>query len=248
MIKLFLLASVLACLSVDLAQAKTVILDAMGELGEIVLDNDEILTVEDGFSFLACDYHYCAPGGDVITIGTRTGDRKSELSSVSGKRFDLISADLSTFVRYWRTGFGDRLYNTESDGQPCGSSCDYWQWAFYESLTFESLGVLGYRNGKLVADAYFSDGAQDFEFDKAFRNLDSVQFVARVPDAQTGYWPPSEERTEYCYVASGNLSCSRISIDEIILRPVPLPAALPLSLAGLGLLVLAGKRRKKAAA
>ncbi|MBS0124613.1 VPLPA-CTERM sorting domain-containing protein [Thetidibacter halocola] len=251
MMKHFLLTAAFVLSGLGAAHASTVRLDGVGDLGPEIPLNDGSglwLDVEDGFSFLTCDY-YCGDwGDDVITVAATNSTRQSEIKSVSGLRFDLISADLSAYSRYYRSG---PTASPDPDNW-----VEYWNWAYHESLTYLNLAVFGYREGAVVASHEMSlESAAQLRFQPTFRNLDSVAFVSRIPDAPVLFWGPTDPNQQYCDRYSSNYACSMVRIDEVTLRvrdgdltPIPLPAGLPLALTSLGLLMAVGKRRRKDAA
>jgi hypothetical protein len=246
-----LLSAALVLFCLGSAQASTVKLDGVGDLGPEIPLNDGSglwLDVEDGFSFLTCDY-YCGDwGDDVITVAATNSARQSEIKPVSGLRFDLISADILAYSWLYRSGPTQR---PDPDNW-----AEFWAWAHFEKLAYQNVAVVGYRDGNVVASDMFSlEGRSRFNFQPTFRNLDSVAFVAQVPDAPILFWGPSEPDQRYCDRYESDHACAMLRLKEVTLRvrdgdltPVPLPAGLPLALTSLGLLMAVGKRRRKDAA
>ena len=99
---------------------------------------------------------------------------------------------------------------------------------------YDNVSVQGFRNGALVAEDVFFGGEtpSTYLFGADYTNLDQLVIGALLPSAALG---------GFCIDAP----CGHFSIDNVELSAVPLPAALPLFSAALGLIGFLGWRRRR---
>ena len=102
---------------------------------------------------------------------------------------------------------------------------------------YDNVSVRGFRDGALVAEEIFFGGEDPstYIFSAEYANLDQLVIGALLPSTSLG---------GICI----NAPCGHFNIDNVELNPVPLPAALPLFSAALGLLSWLGWRRRRAVA
>lgn len=99
---------------------------------------------------------------------------------------------------------------------------------------YDNVSVQGFRGGAVVAEDIFFGGENlnTYVFGADYSNLDQLVIGALLPNAALG---------GFCIDAP----CGHFSIDNVELSAVPLPAALPLFSAALGLLGFLGWRRRR---
>ena len=106
---------------------------------------------------------------------------------------------------------------------------------------FNNVKVVGERDGIIVANSsfYSEEGARTHLFGSDFMNLDRLTISVLLPD--------DVDNSTCAFLAP----CSFFDLDNLVLEQVdisavPLPAGLPLYGAGVGILALMARRRKKA--
>jgi hypothetical protein len=104
-------------------------------------------------------------------------------------------------------------------------------------IAFNNVGLTGMRDGSTIAEDSFYMGTEPWTyfFGAEFSDLDTliIAILLPGPDAPTG--------------TCTNAPCTSMSIDNVSLSPVPLPAPLLLFLTGLGALALLGRAGKAGA-
>ena len=99
---------------------------------------------------------------------------------------------------------------------------------------YDNVSVRGFRDGALVAEDTFFGGENPstYLFSADYTNLDQLVIGALLPSAALG---------GFCI----DVPCGHFNIDNVELSAVPLPAALPLFSAALGLLGFLGWRKRR---
>lgn len=104
-------------------------------------------------------------------------------------------------------------------------------------VPYDNVLVQGFLNGAEVAAARYSTGLAGgpaaFAFGAGFAGIDLLRISAVTSAGQDWQGLP---------IQCGDAPCGHFEIDAVTLAPVPLPAALPALLAGLGALAAIGRR------
>jgi hypothetical protein len=140
--------------------------------------------------------------------------------------FSAVSFDIvSTQNTLWPHNYEDLSckdpWNPSSTGVDCG-------------IPFNNVAVTGMRDGSIIAEDRFYMGKDPWTyfFSSEFWDLDTLIIAMLV----TG---PDEWSIGTCI----DSPCTSMSIDNVTLSPIPLPAPLLLFLTGLGALALLGRRK-----
>jgi hypothetical protein len=176
--------------------------------------------VESGFTISNCPGYFIEPGEIHLDDGG-TGF-SSFVDFSSDMRFDAVSVAIQNFGESY---FVDDIT---------------WQSVPYDNVLFT-----GYRDGVLVASQGYSSFAvaafatEVVLFDSDFAALDLLRIAQVFPSIEEQFLHPDA----YCV----DVPCGHVSLKEITLAPVPLPAGLPLLAGALALLGFAASRRRCAA-
>lgn len=137
----------------------------------------------------------------------------STIAFTMASPFDFVSLDLM--------GFGTSYTNGTDN-------------IAYDNVLFE-----GYRGGTLVAQKTFSTGITSGTFDITSADL-GAGFVDLEEFRIASVQPSSLKPDFSCGAPCGHFSVDNLTLSTTPLRPVPLPAALPMLLIGIGTLMAAG--------
>lgn len=101
-------------------------------------------------------------------------------------------------------------------------------------VPYDNVLLTGYRDGTLLATARFTTGLDsgivDYTFGPDFAGLDLLRITNIRPEGT--FW-------EGYPIQCDDAPCGHFSVDDLTIAPVPLPPALPLGVAALGMLALA---------
>lgn len=234
MFKSISFAAVIILAAVPFAKASPVQLDFQQDW---VLPEGSDYT-ESGFSYQNSSAYV---ESDEISLHDDSGGLlMSTFSSVGGSRFDVIDADINGYSRVYKTGNRKKPKDE--------SKLD--KWLFGRNQTYDNYGFYGYRDGVLVAslEGAINRSGQVLNFGEEWRDLDHLVTRLLVPDALNILFDTiRKRRTLFC-----NEWCAGFQIDRLGLNvhtpvaPVPLPASLPLLLAGVAGVAAVRLRRKSA--
>ncbi len=115
------------------------------------------------------------------------------------------------------------------------------------NVPYDDLLLQGFRGGLLIAEDNFPmEDVSTYFFDSDFSNIDTLTISALRPEPHLSSIEALllEDFPGYSIDFVCDAPCAHFDIDNIVVNPVPLPAALPLFASVLGLYSLIGSRKK----